>query len=42
MVGKLIYPSHTEPDIAYVVGVVSRFMHQPQIQHMTTVMRILR
>nr|GFC25829.1 putative ribonuclease H-like domain-containing protein [Tanacetum cinerariifolium] len=30
MVGKLIYLSHTRPDIAYGVGVVSRFMHQPQ------------
>ena len=34
--------SHTRPDIAYAIGVVSRFMHQPQIQHMTAVMRILR
>ena len=30
MVGKLIYLSHTHSqDIAYAVGVVSRFMHQP-------------
>ena len=42
MVGKLIYLSHTRPDIAYAVGVVSRFMHQPQIQHMAAIMRILR
>ena len=42
MVGKLIYLSHTRPDIAYAVGVVSRFMHQPQIYHMTAVMRILK
>uniref|UniRef100_A0A803MVW8 Reverse transcriptase Ty1/copia-type domain-containing protein n=1 Tax=Chenopodium quinoa TaxID=63459 RepID=A0A803MVW8_CHEQI len=42
MVGKLIYLSHTRPDIAYAVGVVSRFMHLPQVQHMTAVMRILR
>ena len=42
MVGKLIYLSLTRPDIAYAVGVVSMFMHQPQIQHMTTIMRILR
>ena len=42
MVGKLIYLSHTRPDIAYAVGIVSRFMHNPQIQHMTVVMRILR
>ena len=42
MVGKLIYLSHTRLDIAYAVGVVSRFMHQPQIQHMIAIMRILR
>ena len=29
MVGKLIYLSHTRPDIAYAVGVVSKFMHRP-------------
>ena len=42
MIGKLIYLSHTRQDIAYAVRVVSRFMHQPYIQHMTIVMRILR
>ena len=42
MVGKLIYLSQTRLDIAYAIGVVSRFMHQPQIHHMTVVMRILR
>ena len=42
LVGKLIYLSHTRPDIAYVVGVVSRFMHKPKFQHMTVVMQILR
>ena len=42
IVGKLIYLAHTRPDIAYAVGVVSRFMHQLQTHHMTTVMRILR
>ena len=42
MVGKFIYLSHARPDIAYVVGVVGRFMRQPQTQHMTAVMRILR
>lgn len=42
MVGKLIYLSHTRRDIAYVVCVVSRFMHLSQVQYMTTVSRILR
>ena len=42
MVGKLIYLSHTRPDIAYAVGVVSKFMHRPQVEHMAAVLRILR
>ncbi|KAF5819693.1 putative RNA-directed DNA polymerase [Helianthus annuus] len=42
MVGKLIYLSHTRPDIAYAVGVVSQFMHQPQASHMEAVLRIVR
>ncbi|KAM0041797.1 putative RNA-directed DNA polymerase [Helianthus debilis subsp. tardiflorus] len=42
MVGKLIYLSHTHPDIAYAVGVVSQFMHQPQVSHMEAIWRILR
>ena len=42
LVGKLIYLSHTRPDISYAVGVVSRFMHLLQIPHMEAVVRILR
>ncbi|XP_076908792.1 uncharacterized protein LOC143565815 [Bidens hawaiensis] len=42
MVGKLIYLSHTRPDIAYAVGVVSQFMHQPHVTHMDVVLRIIR
>ena len=33
--------SLTRPDIAYVVSVVSQFMHSPSEDHMATVMRIL-
>ena len=29
LVGKLIYLSHTQPHIAYVVSVVNQFMHSP-------------
>uniref|UniRef100_A0A803LIK5 Uncharacterized protein n=1 Tax=Chenopodium quinoa TaxID=63459 RepID=A0A803LIK5_CHEQI len=42
LVRKLIYLSHTRPDIAYAVGVVSRFMHKPQKHHLEVVYRILR
>ena len=42
LVGKLIYLSHTRPDIAYAVGIVSQFMHKPQEDHMEAVMRIVR
>ena len=42
LVGKLIYLSHTRPDLAYVVGVVSQFMHAPQEDHWEAVLRIVR
>jgi hypothetical protein len=42
LVGKLIYLSHTRPDIAYAVSVVSQFMHNPSEDRMDTVIRILR
>jgi hypothetical protein len=42
LVGKLIYLSHTCPDIAYAVSVVSQFMHNPSEDHMDAVVRILR
>ncbi|KAK4260610.1 hypothetical protein QN277_003703 [Acacia crassicarpa] len=41
IVGKLIYLTHTRPDISYAVGIVSQFMHQPQEEHMKAVYRIL-
>ncbi|KAI5336519.1 hypothetical protein L3X38_015787 [Prunus dulcis] len=37
LVGKLIYLSHTRPDIAYAVSVVSQFMHSPSEDHMGAV-----
>ena len=42
LVGKLIYLSHTRPDITYPVNVVSQFMHDPRKLHMDVVERILR
>ena len=34
--------SHTRPDIAFVVSIVSRFMHHPREEHLETVYIILR
>ena len=41
LVGRLIYLSHTRPDIAYAVSVVSQFMHSPSEDHMNAVLRSL-
>ena len=42
LVGKLIYLSHTRPDIAYSVSVVSQHMNNPTEDHLEAVNRILR
>ncbi|RVW62991.1 Retrovirus-related Pol polyprotein from transposon RE1 [Vitis vinifera] len=42
LIGKLIYLSHTQPDIAYVTSVVSQFMHCSSEDHMNAVTQILR
>ncbi|KAL5571449.1 hypothetical protein UlMin_021046 [Ulmus minor] len=41
LVGKLIYLSHTRPDIAYAVSMVSQFMHSPREVHLQVVYQIL-
>jgi hypothetical protein len=42
LVGILSYLCHTRLDIAYAVGVVSRYMHEPRSGHMDFGHRILR
>ena len=42
LVGKLIYLSHTRPDIAFPVSVLSQFMHSPGQQHFEAAFRIVR
>lgn len=42
LVGKLIYLSHTRPDIAYAENLVSHFMQNPSEDHMNAVIRILQ
>lgn len=42
LVGRLIYLSHTRPDIAFAVSMVSQFMRSPGPKHFKAVYRILR
>ena len=42
LVGKLIYLSHTRPNIAFAVSLVSQYMHAPCQGHLNALYRILR
>lgn len=42
IVGGLRYLVHTRPDLAYSVGVISRFMEKPTVMHLNAAKRILR
>ena len=42
LVGSLIYLALTRPNIAYAIGVVSRFIQNPRKPHLEAVRRILR
>lgn len=42
IVGSLRYLCHSKPDIAYGVGVINRFMHDPRSSHMAAAKRIIR
>ena len=41
-VGRLMYLSHTRPNLAYALGIVSQFMHNPGEQYMNAVMHIFK
>lgn len=41
-VGKLLFLTHTRPDISHAVGIVSRYMQHPQQAHWDAVSHILR
>ena len=42
LVGRPIYLSHTRPNIAFAISVVSRYMHSPKESHLEAVYEILR
>ncbi|XP_031265470.1 secreted RxLR effector protein 161-like [Pistacia vera] len=42
LVGGLIYLTHTRPDIAFSIGMISRFMQHPSKQHFGAAKRVLR
>ncbi|KAI3744219.1 hypothetical protein L1987_57296 [Smallanthus sonchifolius] len=42
LVGKLIYLSHTRPDISYSVHFLSQHMHKPKTSHFNIALRLLR
>ncbi|XP_019259863.1 PREDICTED: uncharacterized protein LOC109237924 [Nicotiana attenuata] len=42
LVGRLLYLTITSPDIAYVVQVLSQFMHKPKRSHMDAALRVIR
>jgi hypothetical protein len=42
LVGKLIYLFNSQPDLLFVVGVLSTYMHDPKEQHWRVAKHILR
>ncbi|GJS99232.1 putative RNA-directed DNA polymerase [Tanacetum coccineum] len=42
LIGKLIYLTHTRPDISYSVHCLSQFMHKPLKSHLKIALKVLR
>jgi hypothetical protein len=42
LVERLLYSCHTRPDITYVMGVASRYMHEPRSGGLDIMHKILR
>lgn len=42
MIGSLRYLCNTRPNLAFSVGIVSRFMGRPKVSHLAAIKRVLR
>lgn len=42
LIGRLLYLTHSRPDISYAVSHLSQFLHSPTDQHLTATMRIVK
>ncbi|GJV72029.1 ribonuclease H-like domain-containing protein [Tanacetum coccineum] len=42
LLGKLIYLTHTRPDIAYLVHCLAQYMHSPLKSHLNSALNVLR
>ena len=42
LMGSLRYLAHMQPDLAFSIGYVSRFMQRPRTEHQQAVKRIIR
>ena len=42
LIGKLMYLSHTRPDICYTINILSQFMHSPRNSHFQEANRVLK
>ena len=42
MIGCLLYLTASRPDIAFIVGVCSRFQSNPKVSHLIAVKRIIK
>lgn len=42
MIGSLLYPTTSRPDIAFSVGVCVRYQANPKESHLTTVKRVIK
>ena len=42
MIGSLLYPTTSRPDIAFIVGVCARYQADPKVSHANHMKRILK